>query len=146
MKGSERGEQCRHSAVGSRFPNEVSGTRSITLDLFLSSPYLRQTFTLFTTLLRARSGQLSFIEWSHLTMTPPFWQHWGRCDVRPQARGEAALRTHTWHTFVSMTIDIYFLLTVTCSCISFNLLLWTHVRIIKYWLLIIHLLITNTKS
>lgn len=41
--------------------NEVSGTRSITLDLF-PSPYLRQTFTLFTTLLRARSGQLSFVE------------------------------------------------------------------------------------
>lgn len=51
----------RRAAAGTRLPNEVSGTRGITLDLFPASPYLRQTFTLFTMLLRARSGQLSFV-------------------------------------------------------------------------------------
>lgn len=50
----------RLAAAGTRLPNEVSGTRGITLDLFPTSPYLRQTFTLFTMLLRARPGQLSF--------------------------------------------------------------------------------------
>lgn len=113
------------SAVGSRFPNEVSGTRSITLDLFLSSPYLRQTFTLFTTLLRARSGQLSFrmvafnndapVPTADAVRDPTRARLGARRALggRSAARGGASAcgagaRTHLTHICVSMTIGICF--------------------------------------
>lgn len=121
------------SAVGSRFPNEVSGTRSITLDLFLSSPYLRQTFTLFTTLLRARSGQLSFVEWSHLTMTPPFRQQMqcatlrapasrsaGRTTGAGRCRRTRCRRSHTLDTHLRFN-DYWYLFSLTVICVSVNL-------------------------
>lgn len=107
----ELGHICmksEHSAAcccGGWFTNEVSGTRGITLDLFLSSPYLSQTFTLFTSLLRARSGQLSFVKlWlveSYWTMPPSFRQ--GRCSARPYSRSHT-LDTHLrfnayWYLF-----------------------------------------------
>lgn len=88
-----------------RLPNEVSGTRSITLDLFSPSPYLRQTFTLFTTLLRARSGQLSFVDRCRNNV-------WRASPLAaPAAAADAlaaALRTLLTHIRLSMPIVVCF--------------------------------------